>query len=270
VFGAIAAANSLSDVYAMGGTPITAMAITCFPEKGVDFGLLAEIMTGGAEKLHEAGVALIGGHSVADKEIKFGYSITGLIHPNHVLTNAGAIAGDALILTKPLGIGLISSGIKLNRASPEATARAIELMSTLNRSAAEAMLQFEVHSATDITGNGLLGHAYEMATASRVTLRFESSRVPYLSEAYAIAEAKILPRTIATTWKMIEETTLVAPGVAEALLNILLDPQTSGGLLISVHSRDLESLLSELAKRGINGAHVGGVESLGQRRIVVD
>lgn len=270
LYGSIAAANALSDVYAMGGTPVTAMAITCFPEKGADFNILVQIMTGGADKLHEAGVALVGGHSVADKEIKFGYSVTGLVHPDRVLRNSGAAPGDALVLTKPLGIGLITSGIKFNRTSSMAAERAIRLMSMLNRAASEVMLRFKCHAATDITGNGLLGHAYEVACASGAALRIDSARVPYLEEAYALSEEKLLPRTIATTWHMIESESRIDAQVPEALRNILLDPQTSGGLLISVHPRDLDPLMEEMDRRGVEAAHIGRVEELVEAKIIVD
>ncbi len=270
LYGTIAAANSLSDIYAMGGKPITALAITCFPEKGVDMQILAQIMTGGVQKLHEAGVALLGGHSVSDPEIKFGYSVTGLINPNRILTNTGACPGDALVLTKPLGIGIITSGIKFNKASEAAAQRAIQLMSELNRAAADVMVRFNTHAATDITGNGLLGHAFEMAHGSRVTLRLESGKIPYIEEAYRLAESGLLPRTIRTTWKLIEPHSRINPAVPEPLRNILLDPQTSGGLLISVDSKDLIGIMRELAQSGIEAAHIGQVEPLNGSEIIVD
>jgi selenide, water dikinase len=269
-FGAIAAANSLSDVYAMGGTPAVAMAIACFPEKGGDLDVLTAIMTGGAEKLHEAGVALIGGHTVADPEIKFGYSVTGLIHPGRILKNSSAQPGDALILTKPLGIGILTSGIKLGKTSPAAAARAIESMTRLNRDAAEIMLRFDTHAATDITGNGLLGHAYEMAEGSRVTLRFRAAAVPYIEEALALTEGGIRPRTIATTWNMISSRTWFSPDIPQALRNILLDPQTSGGLLISLSPADLPQAVDAMQASGTAAVYVGDVEPLGAFGLVVE
>jgi selenide,water dikinase len=250
-FGAIAAANSLSDVYAMGGNPITAMAIACFPEKGGDMDVLTAIMTGGAEKLQEAGVALIGGHTVADPEIKFGYSITGTIHPGRILKNSSARPGNALILTKPLGIGIITSGIKFGQTSPAAAARAIRTMTTLNREAAEIMLRHNARAATDITGNGLLGHAHEMAVGSRVTLRFSASAIPYIEEAWALTEGGIRPRTILTTWNMISGSARFSERVPQALRNILLDPQTSGGLLIALDPADLHPALGDMQASGI-------------------
>jgi selenide,water dikinase len=268
-YGAIAAANALSDVYAMGGEPLTALAIACFPEKGVDLGILGEIMKGGAEKLEEAGVPLLGGHTVADPEIKFGYSVTGLVHPARILTNAGARAGDALVLTKPLGSGILTSGIKFGKTSPEAAERIIRLMATLNRDAARIMLRFDSHGATDITGNGLLGHAYEMAHASGVTLRIESTRVPFVEEAYALAEQRLLPRTVRTTWEMIAAATTVDVSVAEPLRSILLDPQTSGGLLIAVERRDAAAMVEAMRAEGVDAVEIGTVEERGRAEILV-
>jgi selenide, water dikinase len=269
-YGAIAAANALSDVYAMGGRPLTALAIACFPETGLDLGILSQIMRGGLEKLREAGVALLGGHTVADKEIKFGYSITGIIHPGSIFSNAGARPGDQLVLTKPLGLGILSSGIKLGRVSEPAVNEAIAVMSTLNRAASEAMVRFRCHAATDITGNGLLGHAFEMAVASGVALRFSSSRTPVITEALKLAEEGILPRTGRTTWNLIETHTRIAPGVPQALRNVLLDPQTSGGLLVSVDRADLEPFLQQLHNSQVTATHVGAVEEGSGARIIVD
>jgi selenide,water dikinase len=270
LYGAIAAANSLSDVYAMGGTPITAMAIACFPDRPDELEILARIMVGGADKLREAGVALLGGHTVSDPEIKFGYSITGLVHPGKVLTNAGAQPGDALVLTKPLGIGIITTAIKRAQVGQEAVRKAVQVMTALNRSASEAMLSFRCHAATDITGYGLLGHGCEMAEASHVTLRFRASSVPFLAEAYPLAEARVLPGLVAKTWKLLAPKIAVSASVAEPLRNILLDPQTSGGLLTAVHPDDLDPLLEDLSCRGVNAACVGGVEAAQDVKIIVE
>jgi selenide,water dikinase len=269
-YGAIAAANSLSDVYAMGGTPITAMAIACFPEKGGDMELLSRIMTGGVDKLHEADVALVGGHTVVDTEIKFGYSVTGLIHPDRVITNSRARAGDALVLTKPLGLGILTSGIKSGRTSAECAARVTEIMAALNRAASEVMIRHDCSAATDITGNGLLGHAFEMAEASRITLRFHSNRIPFIPEAVELAREGVLPRTIKTTWSLVGASTECSPAVNEALRNILLDPQTSGGLLICVKIEDLPGLMRDMSDRNVSAAHVGSVEEYCGKRIVVE
>jgi len=268
-YGAIAAANSLSDVYAMGGSPMTAMAICCFPEKGVDLEILVQIMTGGIHKLREAGVTLLGGHTVTDPEIKFGYSVTGIVHPGRIITNAGARPGDCLVLTKPLGIGIVTSGIKSQKSSAAAAKEAVAVMSQLNRTAAEVMLSWNARAATDITGNGLLGHAHEVALASRVALRIEADKVPYIKEAYSLAEAGTLPRSIKTTREMIQSATEVNPAIPKPLIDILLDPQTSGGLLISVGRTDLNGLLQEMAEKNVQAVMIGEVEELQGARIRV-
>jgi len=269
-YGAVAAANAVSDVYAMGGQPLTAMAIACFPEKGGDMDLLARIMTGGADKLHEAGVALVGGHTVADQEIKFGYSISGVVHPKRIIRNSTALPGDSLVLTKPLGIGILTSGIKFGKTSADGAARAIRVMISLNRAAAGIMLRYRCHAATDITGNGLLGHSFEMAAGSGVTLRFHSGRIPFIREAYSLAEAGLKPRTIAATWNMISSVTRFNPEIPEPLRNILLDPQTSGGLLISLDPSDLDPALLELIAAGVEAAHVGQVEEFAGLNLIVE
>jgi selenide,water dikinase len=269
-YGAIAAANAVSDVYAMGGTPITAMAVACFPDRQDQLEILARIMLGGAEKLREAGVALLGGHTMCDREIKFGYSVTGIVDPCNILTNAGALPGDSLVLTKPLGIGIITTAIKRGKADAAAVQKAVEIMTRLNKAAAEALRPFRIHAVTDVTGYGLLGHGCEMACASRVTLRIHSWAVPFLPEALPLAEAGMLPGLLAKTWKEVESKTSIGASVAEALRNIMIDPQTSGGLLISVHREDCEPLMEELLRRGQQAAVIGAVEVAGPTRMVVD
>jgi len=270
LYGAIAAANALSDVYAMGGSPLTALAITCFPDRPAMLEILAQIMLGGADKLREAGVALVGGHTVCDAEIKFGYAVTGLVNPKQILTNAGARPGDALILTKPLGIGIITTAIKRGRATPETIAKAAGVMTALNRDAAEILARYRCSAATDITGNGLLGHAFEMGTASRVTLRLQARSVPFLPEAYPLAEAGVFPGLIAKTWKLIEARTVLDAALPEPLRIMLVDPQTSGGLLAALHPDDLEAMLGDLRERNVQAAVIGRVESAGDAVIVVE
>ena len=198
-YGRIAALNSINDVWAMGGTPITALAITCFPKKGVDFSILAEIMRGGLDVLTQNGVALLGGHSVDNQQIMFGYSVTGVIDPNKVATNAGARPGDVIILTKPIGTGVISTGIKFAKSPPDVASASLETMLTSGRAAAEAMREFGVKGATDVTGFALLGHAWELARASRVTIEIDSKRVPLLPGALDLASAVIGVPAIAHT-----------------------------------------------------------------------
>jgi len=270
LFGAIAAANSLSDIYAMGGTPLTAMTIACFPDREEMIGILAQVMRGGVEKLHEAGVALIGGHTVCDAEIKFGYAITGLVHPENVLTNAGARPGDALILSKPLGIGIITTAIKRGKAQPETIQKAIRVMTALNRAASDIARSFRCHAATDITGFGLLGHACEMAEAGRVTLRFQSGAIPYLLDAYPLAEAGMIPGLVAKTGRLLESRIAFRGDIAPPLRAILLDPQTSGGLLLAVDRDDVEPMIEKLHNHGVEAAAVGGVEVPHDVKIIVD
>ena len=267
-YGTIAAANSLSDVYAMGGRPVTALAITCFPEQ--DMEVLAQIMRGGLEKLKEADVTLLGGHTVRDAEIKFGYSVTGLIHPRRIMTNAGARPGDALVLTKPLGIGLLTTGIKFKTTTPDAAREAIRVMTTLNRTASEVMLRYDCHAATDITGNGLLGHAFEMAEASGVTFRIRAEDVPFIPQAYELAKSRQLPRSIAFTRRMIGPKSRIESDVTEPLQNILLDPQTSGGLLISLNSNDLDAMLKEMRTSLVEARCIGMVEESAGLRLLVE
>ncbi len=233
-FGAVAAANALSDIYAMGGRPITALSILCYPGKG-DLDDLEEILRGGAEKMIEAGCAVLGGHSVNDEEIKFGYAVTGLIHPDRILANAGARAGDVLVFTKAIGTGVISTALKRGIAKRRARARrSIRSMLTLNKAACEAMLAAGAHGCTDVTGFGLLGHAREMALASKVTLEIDSSAIEFLPGALDYAAQGAIPGGLNNNRAFVESCVLVKPGVDPTVLQLLYDPQTSGGLLISV------------------------------------
>jgi selenide,water dikinase len=232
-FGAIAAANSLSDVYAMGGTPVSALAMVCFPGKG-DPDDLTHILSGGASVMEEAGCVILGGHSVNDDEIKFGYAVTGTIHPDRVLANAGARAGDALVLTKAIGTGVIGTALKRGIAPDSAVAAMIASMRTLNRASCEAMLATEAHGCTDITGFGLIGHAREMAVASNVTLEIESARVPLLDGALDAARAGAIPGGLRNNREFAGCSVETPVPIDEALEHLLYDPQTSGGLLISL------------------------------------
>jgi selenide, water dikinase len=236
-FGAIAAANSLSDVYAMGGRPVSSLSILAYPAKG-DLDDLEQILRGGAEKMHAAGCALLGGHSVNDDEIKFGYAVTGTVHPERIRTNAGALAGDALVFTKKIGTGVISTALKRGIADPAHVAASIESMLTLNRAACEAMLEFEVHGCTDVTGFGLIGHGREMALASGVTLEIETARVQFLPGAIEYARAGAIPAGLNNN----REFASCAVEGASAVDDLLYDPQTSGGLLISLSEADAARL----------------------------
>lgn len=256
-FGAIAAANSLSDVYAMGGTPITALNIVCFPIKELPGTMLADILRGGADKMREAGVHLAGGHSVDDPEPKYGLSVTGTVHPDRVATNAGARPGDVLVLTKPLGTGILTTAAKNDALDPETLDLACETMATLNAAAAEAMravgigADAAVHAATDITGFGLLGHLSHIARASNVALRLDGSAIPLLPRAREMAAAGFTTGGGSANAGYLEEIVAFADAVPDDLRAVLLDPQTSGGLCIAVAPERREDLLAELAARGV-------------------
>lgn len=262
-YGRIAAANAMSDVYAMGGRPLTALAIAALPAAdGPGADVIRQIFLGGHDALREAGVALLGGHTVSDQEIKFGYAITGAIDPSRILTNSGARAGDVLVLTKPLGTGIIATAMKFDRAPQEAAAAAIRSMTSLNRGAAEAMAKLPagaVHACTDITGFGLAGHASEMAAGSGVTLVFEAAALPILEGAEALAGAN-LPGGGRTNQAHFGGAISAAPGLNRERMLLAYDPQTSGGLLISVQPSHLEALRAHLRDEGSGDHVVGRVE----------
>lgn len=241
-FGAIAAANSLSDVYAMGGRAISALTILAYPGKG-DLDDLAEILAGGAAKMAEAGCVILGGHSVNDDEIKFGYAVTGTVHPERVKANAGAKAGDVLVLTKAIGTGVISTALKRGIAQEEHVRASIESMVTINRAACEAMLEFETHGVTDVTGFGLLGHAREMAAGSGVTIEIEAGAVRLLPGALEYARAGAIPGGLKNNRDFVASCVEVREALDMAMEELLYDPQTSGGLLISLPERDATGYL---------------------------
>jgi len=257
-FGQIAATNSLSDVYAMGGRPQSALAIVCFPDKG-DLEVLGQILAGGLSKMMEAGCTVIGGHSVRDPEIKFGYAVTGTIHPDRVLANTGARPGDALILTKGLGTGVISTAIKKGEASQKWIDAATESMTTLNAKAAEvaASGKFAVHAATDITGFGLIGHGREMAAGSGVSLRIDSANVPLLPGALECVRAGFIPGGLNANRDFAECMVNYAANVPQEIRTILFDPQTAGGLLLSVAGQDAGAFIDALRAAGVRAARIG-------------
>jgi selenide, water dikinase len=247
-FGAIAAANSLSDVYAMGGRPVTALSILAYPEKG-SLEDLEAILKGGADKLIEAGCVLAGGHSVKDDEIKFGYSITGLVHPDRVMANSYAKAGDYLVLTKPIGTGVISTALKQNKANPADVEAAIASMMTLNRIACEQMIASHAHACTDITGFGLLGHAREMALGSNVTIEIEASQVPLLPGALHYAESGAIPGGLKNNRAFVECDVEQNEATSDALYALLCDPQTSGGLLVATPNPNFGVAIGRVTER---------------------
>ena len=263
-FGAIAAANSLSDVYAMGGRPISALSIVAFPGNG-DSEILEAILTGGLEKMREAGCAVLGGHSVADPEIKFGYAVTGTIHPNRIKANSGAQPGDALVFTKALGTGVIGTALKRGIARPESVEAATASMLTLNRAACETMLRFDVHGCTDITGFGLIGHAREMAVASGVTIEIDTAAVPLLPGALDAVRAGAIPGGLKNNVEFASCAVEAAASLDPALLELLYDPQTSGGLLISLSEADAAALVEALP----GAARIGQVRARDNKPIAL-
>lgn len=261
IYGQIAAANSVSDIYAMGGRPLTALAIAAFPKEGLERGTIRTIFRGGFDKLREAGVSLLGGHTVQDPEIKFGYAVTGAIDPARVLTNAGAKPGDVLFLTKPLGTGIVGTAIKFDRVDPALAEEAVQSMRTLNRAAAEALQALPigaVHACTDITGFGLVGHASEMARASGVTLVVEAGLVPVFTGVLAIAERN-RSGGMGSNQDYFSGEVRIDPGVGADLECLLYDPQTSGGLLIAAAGDAAEHVAAALRGAGVRVSRIGVV-----------
>lgn len=254
VYGQIAACNSLSDVYAMGGRPLTAMNIVCFPVKKFSLDVLAAILRGGLEVLARAGVPLLGGHSIDDEEMKYGLSVTGIIRPDQVKTNHGLREGDRIILTKPLGTGVISTAVKAGTAPGEVIGSFIRSMITLNDRASQVMQSFEVHACTDVTGFGLLGHLKEMLAGDPLDVRVFAREIPLLPGALEQAEAGLIPGGMYRNRDFVADLCALAPSVPRAMADILFDPQTSGGLLIAVPDHDAAPLLSALRNAGIADA----------------
>jgi selenide,water dikinase len=261
-FGQIAATNSLSDVYAMGGRPMTAMTLVCFPEDG-DVKIVEEMLAGGLSKMVEAGCTVVGGHSIRDPEIKLGYSITGTVHPKRVLANSGAKAGDHLIFTKAIGTGVISTAIKRGKADFAWIRGAVKSMTTLNKTAAEVVIasDFEVHAMTDVTGFGLIGHLREVARGSGVSAQLFASKVPVLEGALECVQRGYIPGGLKANRNFAEGCVEYAADVPEDLRTLLYDPQTAGGLLISVGEKDAERLVAELTGAGVGGAQIGSISA---------
>jgi selenide,water dikinase len=259
-FGQIAVANALSDVYAMGGTPLTGMNLVAFPIKTLSPSVLKEILLGGLSKMEEAGVALVGGHSIDDPEIKYGLAVTGVVHPDKILTNAKAKVGDALVFTKPLGTGIISTALKAGMASEEAIQKSVKSMVTLNRTASEWMKKFGAHACTDITGFSFIGHALEMAIASQVGMAIQSKAVPVFPEAMEYAKLGLIPGGAYSNRDFFSCRVEAHSNVPGLLVDIFYDPQTSGGLLISLPPGEAEGLVAALKREGdVHSCIVGEV-----------
>jgi selenide,water dikinase len=265
IYGQITAVNSLNDIYAMGGKPISALSIVCYPQKG-DWNVLGKILLGGQRMMNAENVVVIGGHSVDDQEIKFGYAVTGIIHPDKVIKNSGAKAGDVLILTKPIGTGVISTGVKFQKASEKTVEAAIKTMTTSAAQASNIMQQVGANGCTDITGFGLLGHAFEMAKASRVTFKIDSTKVPLLPDVIELINQKMLTRGDKNNRAYVGETVKFTENISPQMQSALFDPQTAGGLLISLEEEKAQRLISEVE----NAVIIGKVELLSDFLIEVN
>jgi selenide,water dikinase len=264
-YGKIAAINSLNDIYAMGGEPLTALSIVCYPQTG-DWNVLGEIMIGGQKELNKENVVVLGGHSIDDQEIKFGYAITGLIHPEKIIKNSGAKVGDALVLTKPIGTGVISTGIKFNKASEQAKKEALKIMTTSAKQASKLMQKLGANACTDITGFGFLGHAFEVAKASNVTFTIESKRIPLLPDILELIRQKMLTRGDKNNRAYIGENVKFKENITNEMQSALFDPQTAGGLLISLELDKAKKFVQEVKGSEI----VGKVKSLGRSLLEVE
>jgi len=263
IFGQISAANSLSDVYAMGGDPVTCMNIVCFPKGKMDIEILGEILKGGAEKVKESGAVVIGGHSIIDEEIKFGMAVTGVIHPDKIFRNVGVQEGDVLILTKALGTGIIATALKKGKASDESVNEAVKSMTTLNAAASMVARKHSVHACSDVTGFGILGHALGMASGSGVTLVIESAKMPLLRRAASLAEKGYITGGCKRNREYLNDKMAIDKSIREGLIEVALDPQTSGGLLLAIGKRHAAKLLDELHGAGVTQAvEVGYATSL--------
>ena len=269
-FGRIAAANALSDVYAMGGKPLTALNIVAFPMSDMPGHILSDILRGGAEKVNEAGAVVVGGHSIKDKELKYGIAVTGMVDPNRVIANSGAKVGDLLYLTKPLGTGLVTTAIKRNAVDDSLITIVTELMAELNKTASVIMVTCGVKAATDITGFGLLGHVYEMAAASNVTIRLAADKLPLLPEVLRLASEGMIPGGAISNREYLNDKVVIADSVDKNIEHVMYDPQTSGGLLIAIPAERAVEFEQELAKQDAFGCQIGSVEEKADPAIIVE
>jgi selenide,water dikinase len=269
-FGRIAVANSLSDVYAMGGTPVTALNVVCFPNDSMDIEVLREVLRGGLEAMHAAGVILVGGHTVDDPELKYGLAVTGTIRPDEVVHNHGARPGDALVLTKPIGTGIIGTAIKQGTASEAAVKMVTESMTFLNKAASELMKEAGAHAATDITGFGLLGHAAEMIDGANVGYLVRAAAVPVFQEAVELVSKGVAPGGLGRNRDFRGYMVVTEPTVAAPMRELLWDPQTSGGLLVAVGADRTDGLMADLHRAGVTAAVIGEVTGDNPGRIKVE
>lgn len=268
-FGRVAAANALSDIYAMGGVPLTALSVVCFPSCDMPPEVMTEMLLGGLEKMDEAGVSVLGGHSVDDVELKCGYAVTGVVHPTRMITNAGASPGELLVLTKPIGVGVLSTAVKKEQVAPDVSASATAQMTRLNKWASEAMIEAGAKGATDVTGFGLLGHACEMASASGVTIEIEIEEVPVIDDARKLFGAGIAPGALRSNYRHYGRFVKAESGLKESAVMLLHDPQTSGGLLIALPESGLDAFRHSMADCGDDFWIIGRIGPQGEYPIVL-
>ncbi len=270
MFGQIAAANALSDVYAMGGKPLTAMNIVCFPAQSLDISILNDILRGGIDKMSEAKVTLVGGHSIDDTELKYGLAVTGTVHPKRLVTNSGAKAGDKIILTKPLGTGIINTAVKAGVVDEKTVAKITKCMATLNDKASELMQEVGVHACTDITGFGFLGHTIQLAQNSQVGINIDIASIPFFPEAGEFAKRGLCPAGLHRNREFYFPHVEIASEVPTHMQDVLFDPQTSGGLLICLAPRKAELLLDKLRQGGVEDAVIiGEVVSKPIKKVII-
>jgi selenide,water dikinase len=267
-YGRIAATNSLSDIYVMGGKPVTALNVTCFPKDG-NLDWLVAILNGGIDQAAEAGVAIVGGHTVDDPEIKYGLAVTGVVHPDQIVHNHTAQPGDVIVLTKPLGTGILSTALKFGKLDEAAIKMLIDTMVRLNRRASEAMVAVGAHAATDVTGFGLLGHAHQLAQASRVTFHINAAELPVLPEALRLAQEGCLTQGERTNAEFVKEHVKFSAAIAPPVLSVLRDPQTAGGLLICMPPRKLSEFFELLGEEADSARQIGSVEPFGEFTVIL-
>jgi selenide,water dikinase len=268
-FGQIAAANSISDVYTMGGRPITAMNVVCFPSGDMDISILNEILRGGLDKIQEAGAALMGGHSVTDSEMKYGLSVTGIVHPDNLINNSGTRIGDSLVLTKPIGTGVMSTALKNRLIDEKAMQEAIRSMTALNRTAAELMIELGAHACTDVTGFGLIGHASHLIQEGEIGIEFDFNSIPFFKGVFDLSRKEIYPGGLGRNRDFYSANVEFKSRIPQYKRNLLFDPQTSGGLLIALPTIKAELLVEKLHKSKIDAALIGKVVKESTHKIVV-
>ncbi len=269
LFGQIAAANSISDIYAMGAEPITAMNLVGFPAEKLDSSILKEILRGGTDKMAEAGACLVGGHSIDDPEIKYGLSVTGLVHPDKILAKGGAKAGDAVFITKPLGVGIISTALKGGAASEAAVEKSVESMSALNKAAGEAAREVGVNACTDITGYGLIGHSMEVARASSKAIVFNALSIPCFDEALEYASEGFVPGGVHNNRKFYQTNVSCEGNIETERMDLFYDPQTSGGLLVTIEMSKKELFINACREKGVSVFNIGEVIEKPAGRIII-